>query len=319
MLKHRKVAKSMNNKEAFKRFSEQNNTTLFGSYTWWNKVVKDQWDVLLYKKGDVVLACMPYLLRSKWGQKAIIPPMLTPYQSISYALPPDGKSSKQLSFIRKAQESLIEQLPASALFLRQFDTSESYLLPFHWKDYELKVRYTYLLDTQLSDSELFANLKDSLRREIKKAQSFGVLTTTQKADKLFQLKQLNANVYNEPLNYDLAYLSRIANLQIENKAQIQEISANNRTIASLLVCWDNHQLYYICGALDPEYRNSGALSWLLWEAILLAKSKGLVFNFEGSMIKSIERYFANFGASPTPFYEVKKVNNQFLKPFLRKV
>ncbi len=319
MLLQRIVAESMNNKEAFKLFCERNTVCLFGSYQWWESVVIDNWDVLLYKKGEEVLACMPYLLKSKWGQKAIIPPMLTPYQGISYAIPPDGKFDKQLSFIRKAQESLIEQLPACGLFLRQFDTYENYLLPFYWNDYELKVRYTFTLDTQLEELDLFANLKDSLRREIKKAKSVGELAITKEANTLFQLKKENAKSHNEPLSYDLAYLSRIINLQKDDKAQIQEVTIANRTIASLLVCWDDQQLYYTCGAIDPEYRNSGALSWLLWEAILLAKEKGLVFNFEGSMIKSIEKYFASFGATPTPFFEVKKINNQLLKPFLRKV
>ncbi len=309
----------MDNKEAFKLFCERNPVSLFGSYLWWETVVKNNWDVLLYKKGEEILACMPYLLKSKWGQKAIIPPMLTPYQGISYAIPPDSKPDKRLSFMRKAQEALIEQLPACGLFLRQFDTSESYLLPFYWNDYELKVRYTYLLDTQLKESDLFANLKDSLRREIKKAQSLGELAITKEADTLFQLKKENAKSHNEPLSYDLAYLSRIAKLQNVDRARIQEVTIGGRTIASLLVCWDNQQLYYTCGAIDPEYRNSGALSWLLWEAILLAKEKNLVFNFEGSMIKSIEKYFASFGATPTPFFDVKKINNQLLKPFLQKV
>tara|TARA_R110002049_G_scaffold251627_2_gene426008 strand:+ start:4649 stop:5578 length:930 start_codon:yes stop_codon:yes gene_type:complete len=309
----------MNSKDEFKHFCDRNQTTLFGSFWWWENVVKDSWDVLLYKKGEEVLACLPYHYKYKAGLKAIIPPMLTPYQSISYALPADGKVDKQISFVRKAQEYLIDQVPKNSLFLRQFNCTEQYLLPFYWNDYELKVRYTYLLNTSISENDLFNNLKDSLRREIKKAKAVGVLSKANTIDTLYELKQQNSDKYNEPLSYSKEYLDRIGQLIKIKQASIQEVKIENTVIASLLVCWDHQQVYYTCGAVAPDFRNSGALSWLLWEAILLAKSLNLTFNFEGSMIKQIERYFASFGGTPTPFFEVKRVNSKLLKPLLNKI
>lgn len=309
----------MNPKEEFKNFCDRNQTNLFGSSWWWENVVKENWDVLLYKRGEEVLACMPYHFKNKAGLKAIIPPMLTPYQNISYALPSDGKVDKKISFVRKVQESLIEQMPKNSLFLRQFNYTEQYLLPFYWNDFELKVRYTYVLDTTITENDLFNNLKDSLRREIKKAKVVGSLSTTNTIDTLYELKQQNLEKYNEPLSYSKEYLNRIAQLIKAKQASVQEVKIENTVIASLLVCWDHQQVYYTCGAVAPDYRNSGALSWLLWEAILMAKSLNLTFNFEGSMIKPIERYFASFGGTPTPFFEVKKVNSKLLKPFLNKI
>jgi len=309
----------MNNKIAFKQFCEQNYVNLFGSFWWWNNVVKDNWDVLIHKKDDQILACMPYHFKYKFGLKAIIPPVLTPYQSISFSIPDDAKSDKQLSFVRKSLEHLINEIPSCTLFLRQVDYKEDYLLPFIWNNYEVKVRYTYILDTTIDKDLLFMNMKDTLRREIKKAKTNTHIVTSNNVDALYLLKQKSANNSNEPLNYSKEYLIRIAGLIELGKGSIQEITENNKTIASLFVCWDNYQLYYICGALDPDYRNSGGLSWLLWEAILQAKNRGLTFNFEGSMIKSIERYFASFGASPTPFFEIKKVNPGIIRPLFNKI
>jgi len=308
----------MTAKEEFKIFCEHNELPLFSSYWWWATVVKSNWEVLLYKKGDQVLACFPYHFRKKMGVTAIIPPILTPYQGIGYSHQPGAKMDKTISFYRKAQEAIIDQLPNNSLLIRQFDSNTTYLLPFYWNEYELKVRYTYLLSTDKAESELFSDLKDTLRKEIGKAKHALQLSNSIDVSDLYQLKQKNNELTSEPLAYDFNYLSQICKLIPLNQAQLTEVKDGDKVIASLLVTWDHTQMYYTCGAIDPEYRNSGALSWLLWEAILKAKTLLLPFNFEGSMIKAIERYFASFGGTPTPFFEVRKISSKVLKPLLKK-
>ena len=55
--------------------------------------------------------------------------------------------------------------------------------------------------------------------------------------------------------------------------------------------------------------NNFAMSALLWEAILYSKNelKAQVFDFEGSMIPSIERYFRKFGGELTPYYTLNSL------------
>jgi hypothetical protein len=308
----------MTAKEEFKIFCEHNNLPLFNSYWWWANVVKSNWEVLLYKKGSQVLACFPYHFRKKMGVTAIIPPILTPYQGIGYAHQPGAKMDKTISFYRKAQEAIIDQLPSNSLFIRQFDSKTTYLLPFYWKVFDLKVRYTYLLPTEKEATELYSDLKDTLRREIGKAKGSLMLSDSSNPRPLFELKKQNNEQSGEPLPYDLDYLKRICQLIESKNAHLFEAKENDQTVAALLVTWDTDQLYYTCGATHPDYRNSGALSWLLWEAILKAKSLQLTFNFEGSMIPAIERYFASFGGIPTPFIEVRKISNKVLEPILKK-
>jgi hypothetical protein len=55
------------------------------------------------------------------------------------------------------------------------------------------------------------------------------------------------------------------------------------------------------------------MSLLLWEAINKSAKKAKAFNFEGSMIEPIERYFRAFGGKLTPYFEIKKTSSKFLK------
>jgi hypothetical protein len=72
------------------------------------------------------------------------------------------------------------------------------------------------------------------------------------------------------------------------------------------VVWDRHAAFYLLGGGDPELRTSGAASLLMWEAIMQARGVTDVFDFEGSMLKPIERFFRAFGAQQTPYLYVSR-------------
>lgn len=71
--------------------------------------------------------------------------------------------------------------------------------------------------------------------------------------------------------------------------------------------------YYLMGGGDPELRNSGATSLVLWEAIRRQPETIKVFDFEGSMIEPIERFFRAFGAVQTPYFHVSRSNSKLFK------
>lgn len=73
------------------------------------------------------------------------------------------------------------------------------------------------------------------------------------------------------------------------------------------------------GGGDPDLRNSGATSLCIWEAILFASTIVKKFDFEGSMIESIEKFFRAFGASQTPYFEIYKTPSKLIRTafFLR--
>ena len=67
------------------------------------------------------------------------------------------------------------------------------------------------------------------------------------------------------------------------------------------------------GGGDPKLRKSGATSLLLWEAINRQPLGVQVFDFEGSMIEPIERFFRAFGAVQTPYFEITHVKSKLFE------
>ena len=92
--------------------------------------------------------------------------------------------------------------------------------------------------------------------------------------------------------------------------------AEGRLHAAIYIVWDEKEAYYLMGGADPELRNSGATSLCMWEAIKFASTVTRKFNFEGSMIEPVERFFRAFGARQYPYFQISKVNSPLLKAAL---
>jgi hypothetical protein len=82
----------------------------------------------------------------------------------------------------------------------------------------------------------------------------------------------------------------------------------DRVHAVTYAVWDENGAYYLLGGGHPELRSSGAGSLLMWEAIMRARAVTDVFDFEGSMLKPVERFFRAFGGCQTPYLYVSRVS-----------
>ena len=76
--------------------------------------------------------------------------------------------------------------------------------------------------------------------------------------------------------------------------------------AAAFVVWQNSSAYYIAGGGDPALRSSGAQSLVLWEAIKHVSQYTDTFDFEGSMLPGVERFFREFGAMQTPYFTISR-------------
>jgi hypothetical protein len=84
----------------------------------------------------------------------------------------------------------------------------------------------------------------------------------------------------------------------------------DRVHAVSYAVWDRNAAFYLLGGGDPELRNSGASSLLMWELMMRARAEADVFDFEGSMLKPVERFFRAFGARQTPYLRVSRVSRR---------
>tara|TARA_Y100000589_G_scaffold136859_1_gene130964 strand:+ start:75659 stop:76597 length:939 start_codon:yes stop_codon:yes gene_type:complete len=302
-----------NDKLKYQTLCKQNdNIPLFLQYNWVNTLY-EHWEISLYYKGDDCYAFMIFPIQKKKGFTLIHIPALSPFQGFFIHYPPGQKTHKRISFEHEVLQYFINDMPKYDWLRQKLPYDFKNFLPFYWNDFTLYPKITYELNLiSNSENELWQGLKESLRRNIKKAEKQLTIEESNSISNLYQLKAERKNI--EPVNYSLDYLNKIIKAVNNNYILYYAKDENQSIIAGVLVVYDNDKAYYLLGSVKESHKNSGALSLLLWKSIVKCKTLGIFhFNFEGSMLKPIERYFRSFGAEQYVYFEVEKINNPLLK------
>lgn len=281
--------------------------TIFTRPGWLEAVAPGSWDYIILKSGDRIKAMMPTVEVKKFYYKIFKMPPLT--QSLGILFPPsESKYVHRLSEETKTMLELINLIPDFHFFSERFHPTFTNWLPFYWKGFSQTTRYTYILKDLLDTEKIWKNMRSNIRREIRKAQKVVNVVVKPDIDRLVEMifksyarqkltpgfptsTLIRIHEYCHPNDWDRIFFAEDASGNIH---------------ASLYLIIDPNSAYYLIGGSDPDLRTSGAMSLLMWEAIQFSATVTKQFNFEGSMIRPIERFFRAFGGEQVPYFEISK-------------
>jgi hypothetical protein len=189
-----------------------------------------------------------------------------------------------------------------------FPTSTIDMQAFIWEDYLVLTKYTYQLDLNQDTQHLFNNLASEKRKSIRKAESDQIqIKKVTKTDTIQMM--LEETFIRNKIKYDKALFKNIISVfaNQENSIAYAAYNSEGKLMAATFCLIDNTTCYYLFGGTNQDNPHHGAAVSCMWHSILEAKEKKIkVFDFEGSMLPFIEKYFREFGATLVPYYEVKK-------------
>jgi hypothetical protein len=280
---------------------------LFAEPWWLDAVAPGDWGDVLQHEGDELRARLPFTLKRRFGVTALTQPALTPLLG-PWLSPSEAGKVKALAREHSLMEELIAALPPHDLFRQAFHPAVSNWLPFYWEGFSSSVMYTYRLE-QLEDLDaVWSGLRQNIRREIRKAERQLEVTSELPLDTFLEVNAKTFARQGLPPPYPAELVARVDRACADRDARrvLFAQDAQGRLHAALYVVWDQHSAYYLMSGADPDLRTSGAQSLLAWEAIRHAGALGRSFDFEGSMIKPIERFFRSFGATQVPYLHVSR-------------
>jgi hypothetical protein len=282
-----------------------NSYCLFQEPWWLDAVAPGAWRSLEVSRGEKTAARMPIVLQRRYGFTIIRQPPLTP------TLGPwmDLASTKLTTRIAEQKElfnNLIDQLPRWDYFESYFNHRITNWLPFYWRGFKQTTRYTYILDDLSNPAALWKGLRAEVRTQIRKAEKQLSVRTDLSIDHLLDVVELTFRRQGRQLPFARDLVRRIDEACLERGARhaLFATDADERIHAALYLVRDAEYAYYLLGGADPRLRSSGAQLLLFWEAIRLAATLNLKFDFEGSMMEPIERVFRAFGAVQVPYMKV---------------
>ena len=288
---------------------------------WWLDIVSqgNSWGISTIEENNLIIARLPWVLRTNsFGHRIIYQPPLTqtlgPYFDSSVFLSP--KYANNLTKQHRLLSDLFSGLPFHHYFHQHFSPDITNWLPLYWSKYSQTTKYTYRIQLDAS-LDLWQGYQDKVRTDVRKASKILSFREDSDIKAFFHLLELTFDRQNLRYPYDNTLLESLmtTSLSIGNGRLFFAFDASGSIHSGAFIVFDKETAYYLLGGSDPNLRNSGSMSYLLHSIIPLFVNVSSTFDFEGSMIRNIERFVRGFGAIQTPYFSVSKFNSRSLQTY----
>jgi lipid II:glycine glycyltransferase (peptidoglycan interpeptide bridge formation enzyme) len=274
---------------------------LFEQPWWLDLVAPKQWNEEIIKNNkDEVIARIAYVK----GEKSIFMPKMTQCMGIWES----SQIKSNYGERKRNYYKLFEEINKNKSVEICLNPSNEYVLPFRWMGYRMEPKFTYRINNLSDCNELYSRFNKRAKRNIRCAQKEVKIYTETDLERLWKTldKTFQAQNRKNPMPKELIY--KIVKYCDENDhgKYIEARDGAGNTHSCAYFVYDEKVCYYLIGASDSDFRNSGAQSLVLWEGIQFAAQKSCIFDFEGSMIEGIENFFRQFNSVCTPYYVIRK-------------
>jgi hypothetical protein len=285
--------------------------TIFQQPWWLDAVAPGHWAEVTCERDGRTVARLPYVIRGRPQLRMLTQSTMT--QTLGPWVEPAPAEPSTLGREHELLTELEAALPPALAFSQQFAPAMLNALPFQWAGYRLEVRYTYRLHGLRSTDTLWTGLRGNIRREIRKARKRVEVVEDLGVDRFHDVLSRTYVRQGLPAPRSLAELERLQEACARRGVGAMLFAQDDagQVHAGAWVVWDGQAAYYLLAGAEPGLRNSGASSLLAWEAIMRARQHTDVFDFHGSMLQPIERFFRSFGARQTPYLSVTRMGPAF--------
>lgn len=282
---------------------------VFGSKKWLSVYGNALTLVGIYKDEHQLIGGFYFLKTKKYGFSFLKLPPYTPHCGLFYTS--EGKNKSSLNSFSKeiiAEVSAYVTNEKSALTVLAFPSTVIDLQPFIWNKYKVVPNYTYRINLTIPLEEIKSNFDPKNRNVINKALKEGIELSVNSLDKqsLFDffvnsLTVAEATIYKKELRNIFFQFADASN------SFSQEARKDGRLLGVVFCVLDKDTCYYLLGGVNKNSGIAGINNLLVQQSIEKARELGCkTFDFEGSMLKGVERFFRSFGPELVPYYTVNK-------------
>ncbi len=304
------ILKPIKNKEEFAAKAEAA-LGVFGSSSWLGVYGDALTLVGIYKDERQLIGGFYYLNTRRYGFSFIKLPPYTPHCGLFFISESVSRASAN-NFSKEVMNAVCDFFTQqkSTLTILAFPWAIIDLQPFVWGKYKVVPNYTYHINLGQTTEEIKSNFDPKNRNAIAKAVKEGVTVqeSTLAKEQLFAffdstLKAANANVYEKELHHIFHHFARTSN------SFSMEAYQNGNLLGVVFCVYDARSCYYLLGGVNKGSGIAGVNNLLVQHSIEKAQQLGCsIFDFEGSMLKGVEKFFRGFGPQLVPYYTVNKGN-----------
>lgn len=279
--------------------------SLFEQPWWLDATAPNTWDAVEIEEDGRVVARLPFTIHQRFGLRVLSQPPLTQTLGFCIASTPASRA-KQSSREHHLVNKLIDGLPKHDVFQQNFHSNVTDWLPFYWRGFEQTTRYSFVHD-DISDIESVLKAMDKAARNTsRKAERSITVVSSNTVEEVLDMAELTFKRQGLRLPYSRELLERIDDAAKMNghRAALYGVDDAGRIHSAAYVVGDERRAYLLASGVDPEVRHSGSGNLVTLAAIRAAANFSAVFDFEGSMIAPIAKFYRSFGARLAPYSSI---------------
>ncbi|MGB1206989.1 MAG: hypothetical protein ACPG5B_15190 [Chitinophagales bacterium] len=265
------------------------------AYSWYLDIVAPNWEALVYGDYEVV---MPLAYKTKLWQSYIFQPAWTQQLGI-FSIHPLSQ------FL---VHEFLRAIPPKFRWINMYLNEKN---QFSITNFEVKVRFNYVLSLKKTYQQLYGQYNQNTRRNLKKAKANTVLNLQRQVSPetichFFRqhigakIPQLKTPQYEQIIKIMYACIYRKIGWSIGVYGQYNELCAVGFFIES------HGRIINILPATNEEGRKTRAMFLIIDDIIKKYANGHILFDFEGSMVESIARFYQGFGAKAVPYSHISQ-------------
>ena len=280
---------------------------LFEQPWWLDAVAPGNWDAATVTSDGEIIGRLPYVRMRRCGLTIIGQPPLTQFLG-PWIKPGAGTTYERLEREHTILRMLIRKLPRHDVFVQDFHHSMTNGCAFSWGGFSETVRYTYVLDPLDDHDRIWAGFRPEVRTRIRKAERHLIVRPIDDVELFIALNRMTYVRQGMSMPYSADLIRRLdaaCSARGVRRILLAE-GADGMPHAALYLVWDPESAYYLMAGSDPRLRTSGAITLLTWEAIRFAGQVTRRYDFEGSMLRPVERFIRGCGGRQVQFPRVTR-------------
>lgn len=242
---------------------------------------------------------VPVWLRKRWGMHEITHPLFVQHFRPIY---PGADAAFDLTGFLKALEPLASRISI------QLDLPPALPPPPGWQMHE---RVSYRMPLPNSQEVLRQGFSSHHKRILKKSHALKLSAESEieEFSTLFQLEMPQlSGLKSEELEKAVRLMTWIS---IKRRGQLFTARLDGRLVAGCFILHSGDRLLYQWAVSNAEGKECQAMHHLIAFVLESYLGSGLEFDFEGSMLPGLQRFYAGFGAKPYLYMRLTRNNLPF--------
>lgn len=279
---------------------------LIYSYSWFLDLVCENWDALIE---DDYKAVLPLPKRKKFGIEYIFQPFYTnQFGIISY----DAVSTEKVN-------SFLQSIPEK---FRYVDMMLNFQNKTAASDYSVTERRAQFLNLHSGYEEMRKKYDSNLKRNLQKAEKnkLSVKAGVPAETVTDYFSKARGNELGNFSEKDYKTLTEILRAAVTrgNGFTLGAYSINNELLATAGFLRDSKRIIFVKGGSSSAGKELGAMHLIMDHLLRKEQNQNLLFDFGGSIVPSVARFYNSFGAEDYLYLHVKRNRLPFYIRWLKK-